>query len=211
MTKILSSKYKVSRRLGVSIWGDKKDAFLKKNYRPGLHGRLSKERTKISDYGVHLRAKQRLKSHYGRINERQFKNIFLLAQKMKGNTAANFIGLLESRLDAFAYRVYGNAEGVSIFLIQQMISHGHVKVNGKRVTMRSQRLREGDIVELTETGQKIPQIAAELVKNNKNFPSYASFDEKLHRASFLRRPFDVTEVPYPFIPEVNLIVEFYSK
>ena len=92
MTKVIKSKYKASRRLGVALWGTGKDAFNNRNYRPGQHGQNTM--IKISDYGLHLKAKQKLKCHYGRINEKQFRNIFASALKMKGNTGENFVGLL---------------------------------------------------------------------------------------------------------------------
>lgn len=140
MTKIISSKYKASRRLGVSIWGNSKDPFNKKNYRPGQHG-LNPTAGKPSDYGMHLHAKQRIKAHYGRINERQFRNLFTLAQKMKGNTGENFIGLLESRLDTIVYRMNFAA---SIFAARQLVTHGHILLNGKKVNIPSMRLKEGE-------------------------------------------------------------------
>lgn len=205
MTKIASSKYKASRRLGVSIWGNSKDTFNVKNYRPGQHGQTGIIKT--SDYGLHLKAKQRLKAHYGRINERQFKNIFQVAQKMKGNTGENFIGLLERRLDAIVYRMN---IAPTIFSARQIVSHGHIKVNGKRVNIPSQRLKDGDVIELHENAKQIPLIIEASNKKERVVPDYLTFDGDALIGKFIRAPV-VSDVPYPFEPDVHLVVEFYSR
>ncbi len=205
MTKIVKAKYKASRRLGVSIWGDGKDPFAKKNYKPGQHG--TNTMTKISDYGLHLRAKQRLKSHYGRINERQFRNIFTEAARMKGNTGENFIALLESRLDTVIYRM---TVAASIFAARQLVSHGHVLVNGKKVNIPSYKVKIGDEVELKESSKQLPVIAESLARGERRVPDYFSFENDKISGKLLRAP-TTSDVPYPFDPEVHLIVEFYSK
>ena len=205
MTKIVKAKYKVSRRLNASIWGDEKDAFLKRNYRPGQHGQTGM--VKSSDFGVHLKAKQRIKNHYGRITETQFKNIFKKAYKMKGNSAENFIGLLESRLDAVIYRM--NLTN-SIFSARQLVSHKHIKVNGKVVNIPSYSLKEGDEVELKDTSKQIPNIIESTTKLVRDIPSYIEFDASAFKGKFMKKP-QIAEVPYPFEAEVHLVVEFYSK
>lgn len=204
MTKIISSKYKASRRLGVSIWGTGKDAFNTKNYRPGQHGQNSMVKT--SDYGLHLKAKQILKSHYGRINERQFRNTFESARKMKGNSGENFVGLLERRLDAIVYRMN---IAPTIFAARQLVTHGHIKVNGKRVNIPSQKLAEGDVVELKESSKQIPLIAESAAKVERMIPGYITFDAGSMSGKFVRIP-TISDVPYPFEPNVHLVVELYS-
>ncbi len=205
MTKIVNAKYKASRRLGATIWGDGKDPFNKKNYKPGQHGATAI--TKTSDYGLHLRAKQRLKTHYGRINERQFRNTFKAAVKMKGNTGENFISLLESRLDAAIYRM---TIGSSIFAARQLVSHGHVLVNGKRVNIPSYKLKIGDEISLKAASKQLPVIAEALAKGERKVPDYFSFEQDALKGKLLRMPL-TSDVPYPFEPEVHLVVEFYSK
>jgi small subunit ribosomal protein S4 len=205
MTKILQAKYKVSRRLNASIWGDEKDPFLKRNYKPGQHGQTGS--TKASDYGLHLRAKQRLKSHYGRINETQFKNIFKKAYKMRGNTAEQFIGLLESRLDAVVYRM--NLAS-SIFGARQLVSHKHIRVNGKILNIPSYVLKEGDVIELKDSSKEIPNIIESTTKQTRKIPSYLKFEQNSFSGQFIKKP-EIMEVPYPFDAEVNLVVEFYSR
>ncbi|WP_253307917.1 MULTISPECIES: 30S ribosomal protein S4 [unclassified Rickettsia] len=205
MTKIVSSKYKASRRLGVSLWGDSKDAFNTRNYRPGQHGQNTMIKT--SDYGLHLKAKQRLKCHYGRINEKQFRNIFALAQKMKGNTGENFIGLLESRLDTVVYRM--NIVS-TIFAARQLVSHGHIKVNGRKADIASMRLKEGDVVELKDSTKQMAVVLESVSKQGQTAPSYLSFDATSFSGKFIRVPV-LSDVPYPFEPEVNLVIELYSR
>jgi small subunit ribosomal protein S4 len=205
MTKIVRAKYKVSRRLNTSIWGDEKDAFLKRNYRPGQHGQTGI--VKSSDFGVHLKAKQRIKNHYGRVSETQFKNTFKKAYKMKGNSAENFIGLLESRLDAVIYRM--NLAN-SIFGARQLVSHKHIKVNGKTVNIPSYLLKEGDEIELKESSKQILNIIESTTKLLRNIPPYISFDKFALKGKFVKKP-QIAEVPYPFEPEIQLIVEFYSR
>lgn len=205
MTKIVNSKYKASRRLGVSLWGTNKDSFNIKNYRPGQHGQNTMIKT--SDYGLHLKAKQRLKCHYGRINEKQFRNTFALALKMKGNTGENFIGLLERRLDAVIYRMN---LAPTIFTARQLVSHGHVKINGKRVNIPSQKLQEGDIIELKDSSKQIPVVLETATKLERSVPDYLSFDANSMSGKFIRVPV-MSDVPYPFEPEVHLVVELYSR
>lgn len=205
MTKIISSKYKASRRLGVSIWGDSKDSFNKKNYRPGQHGQNTM--TKTSDYGLHLKAKQKIKCHYGRVNERQFRNTFMLAQKMKGNTGENFVGLLERRLDVVVYRMN---LAPTIFTARQLVSHGHIKINGKKVNIPSQRLKESDIVELKDSSKQIPVILESATKQSRTVPDYLSFDVNSMSGKLVRVPM-ISDVPYPFESEIHLVVELYSR
>lgn len=208
MTKILKQKYKVSRRLGVSIWGDNKDPFHKRSYRPGQHGQGSSiGGGKTSDYGLHLKAKQRIKAHYGRINERQFRNLFILAQKMKGNTGENFIGLLEKRLDAVVYRM--NLAN-SIFASRQLVTHKHILVNGKQVNVPSYRLKEGDVVTLKPASKQLVNIIESVSKMARTVPSYIDFDTSHMSGKFVRTP-SISDVPYPFEPEVNFVVELYSR
>jgi len=204
VTKILKSKFKASRRHKVSIWGSDKDAFHTRNYRPGQHG--ASGQVKVSDYGIHLNAKQKLKKHYGMVTERQFKNLFKLAAKKKGNTGENFIGLLESRLDIIVYRMN---LAPTIFAARQLVNHKHVKVNGKVVNIPSCRVSIGDEIELTDSAKKMFIVEAAVNKMERAIPDYLSFDPDTGRGKFFRVP-QTSDVPYPFDPEINLIIEFYS-
>ena len=204
MTKIVKAKYKASRRLGTSIWGDGKDPFHTKNYRPGQHGPTG--RVKTSDYGVHLQAKQTVKAHYGRITEKQFRNIFALANKMKGNTAENFAGLLEKRLDMVIYRMN---LAPTIFAARQLVSHGNVKLNGKKVNIPSQRLKEGDKVELKDSAKQITIYMESAQKQERTVPEYLSMDPGTMSGVFIRTPM-ISDIPYPFEANFGKIIEYYS-
>lgn len=204
MTKILKSKFKASRRHKVSIWGSDKDAVHTRNYRPGQHG--ASGQVKVSDYGIHLNAKQKLKKHYGMVTEKQFKNLFKLASKKKGNTGENFIGLLESRLDILVYRMNLTP---TIFAARQMVSHKHVKVNGRVINIPSYRVNVGDEIELIESAKTMLVVEQSVSKMERAVPDYISFDQESGKGKFYRIP-QTSDVPYPFDPEINLIIEFYS-
>jgi len=205
VTKILRSKHKISRRLGVNVWGRENDPSIKKNYRPGQHGPLAKK--KVSDYGRQLNAKQLLKGYYGRIRERQFKKIFNSAVKLKGDTGENLIGLLERRLDAVVYRLNFTA---TIFGARQMVSHKHIKVNGKTVNIPSYIVSENDVIEVVDKAQKNTNVITALEAIERAIPDYLTLDPKTFKGSFVRIP-KLTDVPYPVIMEPQLVVEFYSR
>jgi len=204
VTKIVKAKYKVSRRLGTSIWGDGKDPFHTKNYRPGQHGPTG--RVKTSDYGDHLHAKQIVKAHYGRVTEKQFRNTFALANKMKGNTAENFAGLLEKRLDMIVYRMN---LAPTIFAARQLVSHGNVRLNGKKVNIPSQRLNEGDAIELKDSAKQIVVYMESAQKQERTVPEYLSMDPGTMSGIFVRTPM-ISDIPYPFEANFGKIIEYYS-
>lgn len=205
MTRIIKAKYKVSRRLGKSIWGDGKDPVHTRNYKPGQHGPANKM-TKSSDYGQHLQAKQMVKSHYGRVTERQFRNVFMLASKMKGNAAENFAALLESRLDMIVYRM---KLAPSIFAARQIVSHGHVRLNGNKVNIPSMRASVGDKIELKQNSKEITIFASSVKNESRSVPDYISFDSDSLSGTFARLPM-ISDIPYPFQADFKKIVEFYS-
>lgn len=204
MTKILKSKFKASRRLGVSIWGSDNDSYHKRNYRPGQHG-LGRG-GKLSDYGLHLRAKQRIKAHYGNIKEKQLKNIFALARKMKGNTEENFMMLLERRLDVTVYRLNF---APTIFAARQLVSHKHFKVNGSPVNIPSLRLNDGDEIELMEPSKNIPMVKESVDKISRPVPEYLTLDSS--KKGKVIRGSQVNDIPIPFDLQLQLVVEYYSK
>ena len=153
MTKRHEAKYKIDRRMGENIWGRPKSPVNRREYGPGQHGQRRK--CKLSDYGVQLKAKQKLRGYYGNISERQFRGIYQEARRLKGDTGAHMIGLLERRLDAIVYR----AKFVpTVFAARQFINHGHIKVNGRRVNIASFRVKVGDVVEVKETSKQIALV-----------------------------------------------------
>ena len=205
MTKRLASKHKVDRRLKVNLWGRPKSPFNSRNYKPGQHGKTS--RSKTSDYGAQLQAKQKLKFYYGNINERQFRNVYRKALQKRGNTTENFIGLLERRLDTVIYRA---KFAITVFTARQLINHGHVKVNGKKVNIPSCLITEKDTIEIKDKSKELVIIAGALVSKEREIPDYIQLDEKNKRVKLLRVP-KFSEVPYPSIMEPNLVVEYYSR
>jgi len=205
MTKRVQAKYKIDRRLGQNIWGRPKSPVNNREYGPGQHGQRRKG--KVSDYGMQLRAKQRLKGYYGNISERQFQKIYAEASRRRGDTSAYLIGLLESRLDAVVYRA---KFAPTPFASRQLISHGHVKVNGRRVTVASFRCKPGDVVELADKSKQLAIVLEATQLAERDVPDYVEVDHGKMRATFTRLPV-LADVPYPVQMEPNLVVEFYSR
>ena len=205
MTKRLNSKNKVDRRLKVNLWGRPKSPFNTRGYPPGQHGQTKS--AKPSDYGVQLQAKQKLKSYYGNMNERQFRNVYKKAIKKKGDTAENLIGLLERRLDAIVYRA---KLATTIFSARQLINHGHIKVNGKKVNIASYHVKEEDSIEIRDKSKQLAFIDVALANKEREVPEYLQVDEKNKKLKFVRVP-KFEEVPYPVVMEPNLVIEYYSR
>ena len=205
MTKRASAKYKLDRRMGENIWGRNKSPVSKRAYGPGQHGQ--RKSRKLSDYGTQLHAKQKLKGYYGNINERQFRRYYEEAARRTGDTGEHMIGLLERRLDAIVFR----AKFVPTpFAARQLVSHGHVAVNGKRVTIPSYLVKEGDKLEL-RTKARDMALVLEAVKNTeRDVPDYIEVDHGKMTAKFLRTP-KLGDVPYAVQMQPSLVVEFYSR
>ncbi len=205
MTKRLASKHKVDRRLKVNLWGRPKSPFNSRNYPPGQHGKSAKG--KPSDYGTQLEAKQKMKFYYGNMNERQFRNTFRKAMQKKGNTSENLIGLLERRLDTVIYRA---KFATTVFAARQLINHGHIKVNGKKVNIASYLIKTEDTIEVKDKSKDITAINGSIVNKEREVPDYIQMDEKNKKAKLIRVP-KFSEVPYPAIMEPNLVIEYYSR
>ena len=205
MSKRQSSKHKIDRRMGENIWGRPKSPVNRREYGPGQHGQRRKG--KLSDFGVQLRAKQELKGYYGDIREKQFRAIFAEANRLKGDTPDNLIGLLESRLDAIVYR----AKFVpTVFAARQFINHGHVNVNGRRTNIGSYRCRPGDVIEIREKSKQLGIVLEAVQLAERDVPEYIEVDHNKMVATYTRVP-GLAEVPYPVVMEPNLVVEFYSR
>ena len=204
MSKRESSKFKIDRRMGESIWGRGKSPVNKRSYGPGQHGQ--RRAKKLSDYGTQLQAKQKLKGYYGNITERQFRRYYQEASRRPGDTGENMIGLLERRLDAIVYRAKFAA---SPFAARQLVSHGHVKVNGRRVTIASYTVREGDSIELSAKARDMAVVMEAAKSPERDTPDYLEVVEG-KSAKFLRTP-KLADVPYAVQMQPHLIVEFYSR
>ena len=205
MTKRLASKHKADRRLKVNLWGRPKSPFNTRNNPPGQHGKT--KRSKPSDYGTQLEAKQKMKFYYGNMNERQFRNVYRKALNKRGNTTENLIGFLERRLDTVIYRA---KFATTVFSARQLINHGHIRVNGKKVNISSFLVTEKDSIEVKEKSKDLTVIAGSLVSKEREIPDYIQMDEKNRKAKLIRVP-KFSEVPYPTIMEPNLVIEYYSR
>ncbi len=205
MSKRHSAKYKLDRRMGENIWGRPKSPVNSRSYGPGQHGQRRK--SKVSDFGLQLRAKQKLKGYYGNLTEKQFSRIYEEADRRKGNTSENLIGLLESRLDAIVYR----AKFVpTVFAARQFVNHGHVTVNGQRVNIASYRCKIGDVIEVRERSRNMALVLEAIQSSEREFTDYVEVDAKGLSAKFIRVP-ELSEVPYPVKMEPNLVIEYYSS
>lgn len=205
MSKRHSQKHKIDRRLGENIWGRPKSPVNARAYGPGQHGQRRK--SKLSDFGLQLRAKQKLKGYYGSITEKSFHRLYGEAVRLKGDTGENLIGLLESRLDAIVYR----AKFVpTVFAARQFVNHGHVLVNGKRVNIPSYQVQIGDVVEIKEKSKQLAIVVEANQLAERDIPDYVAADHAKQTATFVRVP-ALADVPYPVQMEPNLVVEFYSR
>ena len=205
MSKRQSAKYKLDRRMGENIWGRPKSPINQRAYGPGQHGQRRK--SKVSDFGLQLRAKQKLKGYYGNLTEKQFRRTYDEAARRKGNTSENLIALLESRLDAIVYR---SKFVPTPFAARQFVNHGHVLVNGKRVNIGSFRCKTDDVIEVRERSRNMALVLEALQSGERETPDYLEVDTKHQSAKFVRAP-ELSEVPYPVKMEPNLVVEFYAS
>src|SRR5690349_6217090 len=204
MSKRTSAKYKLDRRMGENVFGRPKSPVNKREYGPGQHGQRRKG--KVSDYGLQLRAKQKLKGYYGDVTEKQFKRAYSDASKMKGDTGQNLIGLLERRLDAVVYRA---KFAPTIWAARQLVNHGHIRVNGKKLNIASAKVSVGDVVELGPKAQEMALVLEAQSLAEREIPEYLVQDST-SKVTFSRVP-SLDEVPYPVRMEPNLVVEFYSR
>ena len=205
MTKRINAKHKIDRRLKVNLWGRPKSPFNSRAYPPGQHGQ--NKRGKPTDYGIQLNAKQKLKGYYGNINERQFRNIYRQAITKRGDTTENLIGILESRLDTVVYRAKFTP---TVFAARQLINHGHIRVNKKRVNISSYLVKETDVIEVREKSKALPVIDGSLLSKERDVPEYIQLDDKNKIVKLIRVP-KFSEVPYPVIMEPSLVIEYYSR
>ncbi len=202
--KRVSSKHKIDRRLGVNLWGRPKSPLNMREYAPGQHGQ---RRKKPTDFGVQLMAKQKLKGYYGNIGEKQFKKYYVEAVRRKGDTGANLVGILESRMDAVLYRM---KLAPTVFACRQLINHGHVLVNNKRCNIASRMLNVGDKITLKEKARNIPAVMQAISSTERDVPDYVEVDHNKLTGGLTRVPLP-DEIPYPVQMETNLVIEYYSR
>jgi small subunit ribosomal protein S4 len=205
VTKRTSAKYKIDRRMGENIWGRPKSPVNRREYGPGQHGQRRK--AKLSDFGLQLRAKQKLKGYYGDMTEKQFRRIFREAERLRGDTGENLIGLLERRLDAVVYRMKFVP---TVFAARQFVNHGHVTVNGKRVNIPSYQVKDGDVVSVRDKSRNMALILEAIESGERDVPDYLDVDHNDMKGTYVRAP-KLADVPYPVQMQPNLVIEFYSR
>ncbi|MFF2449277.1 30S ribosomal protein S4 [Neobacillus sp. NPDC058068] len=200
MARYTGSSWKISRRLGISLSGTGKE-LEKRPYAPGQHG--PNQRKKLSEYGLQLQEKQKLRHMYG-VNERQFRNLFVKAGKMSGVHGENFMILLESRLDNLVYRL-GLAR--TRRAARQLVNHGHILVDGSRVDIPSYRVAPGQTISVREKSRNL-DVIKEAIEVTNYIPDYVTFDADKLEGTFTRLP-ERSELA----AEINetFIVEFYSR
>jgi small subunit ribosomal protein S4 len=203
MSKRTSAKYKLDRRMGENVWGRPKSPINRREYGPGQHGQRRK--SKMSDFGIQLRAKQKLKGYYGDVTEKQFRKVYAEAVRMKGDTSQNLIGLLERRLASVVYRA---KFAPTPFAARQLVNHGHILVNGRKCNIASALVKPGDVIELGSKGREMTLVLESLQSSERDVPEYVTVDGS--KATYVRVP-TLDEVPYPVKMEPNLVVEFYSR
>jgi small subunit ribosomal protein S4 len=205
MSKRIEAKYKINRRLGLNLWGRAKSPLNKgRENPPGQHGA---RRKKPSDFGTQLAAKQTLKGYYGNISEKQFRKLYDEAVRRRGDTSENLIELLERRLDAVIYRL---KFAPTPFAARQVVNHGHVRVNGKRVNIASYQIKDSDVISIKEKSKDMALILEAAQSAERDVPDYLQVDHKEMKGSFVRAP-KLSDVPYPVQMEPNLVIEFYSR
>ncbi len=205
MTKREASKHKIDRRLGVNLWGRAKSPLNRnRQYGPGQHGQ---KRKKPTDYGIQLMAKQRLKGYYGNITEGQFRRYYHEAVRRRGDTGENLVELLERRLDAVVYRMKFVA---TVFAARQFVSHGHARVNGRRVTIPSYLVKDGDLIEVSGKAKEMATVLEAVVAPDRNVPDYVTVDTTALKGNFVRGP-KLADIPYTVQMEPHLVIEYYSR
>ena len=205
MSKRHSAKYKIDRAMGENLWGRAKSPVNKRAYGPGQHGQRRK--SKVSDFGQQLKAKQKLKGYYGNLTEKQFRKTYDEAARRKGNTAEQLIGLLEARLDAIVYR----AKFVpTVWAARQFVNHGHVTVNGKKVNIASYRVKPDDVVEVKEKSRNMALVLEAQQSGERDIPDYIELGDRGFSVRFVRQP-ELADVPFAVKMEPNMVVEYYSS
>jgi small subunit ribosomal protein S4 len=199
MSRYTGPKFKLSRRLGISLSGTGKE--LKRAFPPGQHG--PNQRKKLSNYGVQLQEKQKLRHMYG-LNEKQFRNLYTKASKMQGISGENFMIMLERRLDNLVYRLgLSNSRAGA----RQLVSHGHVTVNGKKVDIASYIVSVGDVISLRERSRGL-SVVKEALANRNYLPAYMEMNDAAVEGKFVRLP-ERSELPQEI--DEQQIVEWYSR
>ena len=203
MSRYSGPRVKVMRALGVDLPGLSQKSMQDRPHPPGQHG-IKKVSGRKSEFGLQLMEKQKLRYNYG-LTERQLRRIVSEAKRQQGATGGKIIELLERRLDNLVFRA-GFAP--TIPAARQLINHGHVLVNGRKLNIASAMLKPGDVVELSEKGMQMALVLEAMQSTERDVPEYVGMEGM--KATYIRVP-TLDEVPYPVKMEPNLVVEFYSR
>lgn len=203
MARFTGNKNRVARRFGANIFGRTRNPLLHKPNPPGVHGA---RRRKKSDYGLQLDEKQKLKAIYGMLSEKQLVNYFKKALSMAGNTAQHFAEMLECRLDNMVYRL---KLAPTIFGAHQLVSHGHILVDGKKVDRRSFQVRPGMVISIKEKSRKMKTIQESLDNPSRTVPDYLSSDRDNFGGQLLAMP-TVEQLPWPIEIKLHEICDFLA-
>lgn len=203
MARYTGNKNRIARRYGVNIFGRARNPLLHKPNPPGVHGA---RRRKKSDYGLQLEEKQKLKAIYGMLSEKQLVGYFKKAEALEGNTAQHFVEQLECRLDNVVYRL---KFGGTIFAAQQLVAHGHVLVDGKKVDRRSFQVKPGMVISIKEKSRSMKAVNEAMDSPSRSVPEYLSFDKDHHSGQLLAKPLH-EQMPWPIEISLPVICDFLA-
>lgn len=203
MARYTGNKNRIARRYGVNIFGRARNPLLHKPNPPGVHGA---RRRKKSDYGLQLEEKQKLKAIYGMLSEKQLVKYFKEAVRLKGNTADHFAEMLECRLDNMVYRLKFAS---TIFGAHQLVSHGHILVDGKKVDRRSFQVKPGMVISIKEGSRKMKAINESLDNPSRNVPEYLSLHRDGFSGQLLAKP-TLEQMPWPIEISLPVICDFLA-
>lgn len=205
MTKRIQAKHKIERRYGVILWGQESSPAHKRNHPPGQHG--TKGARKLTEYGKQLASKQKLRGYYGNITEKQFRNIYKEACRLRGDTGEKLLELLERRLDAIVYRL---KFAPTVFAARQLVNHRHILVNGRCLNIGSCRLKDGDVVSLCDSMRQNAVVIAAMASKERDIPEYLEFNRSHFSGKLLNTP-DPAKIPYPIQMNVTSVIEYYAR
>ena len=203
MARYTGSKNRIARRFGVNIFGRLRNPLLHKQNPPGAHGARKRKK---SDFGLQLEEKQKLKAIYGMLTDKQLKKYFQKSMDLEGNTANHFAQMLECRLDNVVYRL---KFGGTIFAAQQLVAHGHVLVDGKKVDRRSFQVRPGMVVSIKDSSRSNKHIREALEGTNRSIPEYLSSDPAHFSGQLLVLPAP-DQMPWPIEIDLHTVCDFLS-
>jgi len=203
MVRYTGPKNRIARKFGANIFGKKRNPLAHKVNPPGMHGA---KRTKKSDYGIQLEEKQKLRACYGMLPQKTIVRYYKESCNLEGNTQDHFMRKLETRLDTLVYRL---KFALTPFHAQQLVSHGHILVNGKKIDIRSYQVQEGSVISIAEKGKNNNLIKEALERSSVSVPEYLSLDGPGMNGKLLVYP-HMDQIPLPIPVNVAVVCEFLA-